>query len=82
MTTPPHKNGKPPQKPAEIVGEALEKATDTLSAILKHAALKRSDRAHEQVAHAAEPIRWRVNTPAQVVPSANFMISRSGRSCL
>ena len=64
MTTPPHKNGKPPQKPAEIVGEALEKATDTLSAILKHAALKRSDRAHEQVAHAAEPAKSTVATGA------------------
>src|SRR6185312_4647527 len=70
MTTPPKngsgKNGKTPAakaplskpaKPAEIVGEALEKATDTLSAILKHAAMKRSDRAHEQVTHAAEPAK-------------------------
>ena len=35
MTTPPHKNGKTPQKPAEIVGEALEKAADALNAVLK-----------------------------------------------
>src|ERR1700761_3088560 len=52
----PNKNGKT-HKPAEIVGEALEKASDTLGAMLKHAALKRSDRAHEQVAHAAEPAK-------------------------
>jgi glutamate N-acetyltransferase/amino-acid N-acetyltransferase len=63
MTTPPHKNGKTP-KPAEIVGEALEKASDTLASILKHAALKRSDRAHEQVAHAAEPAKSMAATGA------------------
>jgi glutamate N-acetyltransferase/amino-acid N-acetyltransferase len=56
MPTPPTKNGKTP-KPAEIVGEALEKASDTLSHMLKRAAMKRSDRAHDQVAHAAEPAK-------------------------
>src|ERR1700749_747407 len=61
MTTSPTRTGRAPagnpQKPAEIVGEALEKASDTLGAMLKRAALKRSDRAHEQGAHAAEPAK-------------------------
>jgi glutamate N-acetyltransferase/amino-acid N-acetyltransferase len=49
MATPRH------PKPAEIVGQTLEKASDTLNAVLKRAAMKRSDKAHHQVAHAAEP---------------------------
>ena len=55
------KNGKP-AKPAEIVGEALEKAQDTLASMLKRAAIKRSDRAHDQVAHAAEPAQAKAQT--------------------
>jgi len=35
--------------PAEIVGQTLERASDTLNAVLKRAAMKRSDRAHEQL---------------------------------
>ncbi len=43
------KNGKP--GPAEIVAHTVEKATDTLASVLKHAALKRADK------DAAEPAR-------------------------
>ena len=35
--------------PAEIVGHTLELASDTLNSVLKRAAMKRSDRAHQQL---------------------------------
>jgi glutamate N-acetyltransferase/amino-acid N-acetyltransferase len=41
--------------PAELVGQTLEKASDTLGAMLKRAAMRRSERHHDQVVHAAEP---------------------------
>jgi glutamate N-acetyltransferase/amino-acid N-acetyltransferase len=43
--------------PAEIVAHTVEKAADTLSTVLKRAALRRSDKAHDHVSHAAEPAK-------------------------
>jgi glutamate N-acetyltransferase/amino-acid N-acetyltransferase len=41
--------------PAEIVGQTLERASDTLNSVLKRASMKRSDRAHEQVTSQSGP---------------------------
>ncbi|MFZ5671061.1 MAG: bifunctional glutamate N-acetyltransferase/amino-acid acetyltransferase ArgJ [Pseudomonadota bacterium] len=49
------KTKKTPAKPAEIVGQAVERALDPLASVLKRAGLKRAEKESRQFSPAAEP---------------------------
>ena len=66
-------------KPAEIVGQTLERALDPLATALKRAALKRSDRQHRQLtgepAAASAPAKAPANSKAATNPKAGGLVS-------